>query len=56
MSKVRFTWSVDGDLIHRLKVQAAKEQRDVSEILADFAMAYLAEKTDGGVQHNDSVD
>lgn len=42
MSKVRFTWSVDEDLLYRVKVQAAKEKRAVNSILDEFAIAYLA--------------
>lgn len=41
MTRVRTSFQVPQPLLHRLKVQAAKEQTDVSRLLCKIAEAYL---------------
>ena len=43
MTTVRTTFQVPQLLLHRLKVQAAKEQTDVSRLLCKIAEEYLAQ-------------
>lgn len=43
MGKVKFTTTVDEDLLKRLKIQAVKEGRSVSDLLEEIATKYLNE-------------
>lgn len=43
MGKVKFTTTVDEDLLKRLKIQAVKEGRSVSDLLEEISTKYLKE-------------
>ncbi len=45
MSKVKFTTTIDTDILEKIKIQAIKEKRSVSDILEQLISAYLAEKS-----------
>jgi hypothetical protein len=41
MPRQKLTLSVDSDLIERIKIQAVREKRDVSDITEDLYRKYL---------------
>lgn len=48
MAKQKFTTTVDSDILERIKIQAIKEKRSVSDLLEQLILEYLKgkEKTD----------
>lgn len=44
MNKAKFTTTIDRELIERIKIQAIKEHRTVSDILNTLISEYLKEK------------
>lgn len=45
MNKRKFTTTVDPELLEKIKIQAIKEKRSVSDLLEEFIRRYLADKT-----------
>jgi hypothetical protein len=43
MPRQKLTLSIDSDLIERIKIQAVREKRDVSDITEDLFRQYLKE-------------
>lgn len=43
MKKVKFTTTLDKDILSKVKIQAIKEERSVSEIIGDLIKKYLKE-------------
>jgi hypothetical protein len=41
MARRKFTLSIDSDLIEKIKIQAVREKRDVSDITEDLYGEYL---------------
>ena len=41
MAKVKFTTTVDVELLEKIKIQSIKEKRSVSEILEELITEYL---------------
>lgn len=41
MAKQKFTTTVDGELLERIKIQAIKEKRSVSDLLEQLISEYL---------------
>lgn len=46
MSKIKFTTTVEKDLLEKIKIQAIKEHRSVSEILEELMKEYLSHKSE----------
>lgn len=44
MEKVKFTTTIDKDLLSMIKIEAIKESRSVSAILTEIIEKYLKEK------------
>lgn len=44
MNKRKFTTTVDPELLERIKIQAIKEKRSVSDLLEELIRRYLADK------------
>lgn len=44
MNKRKFTTTVDPELLEKIKIQAIKEKRSVSDLLEEFIRRYLADK------------
>lgn len=44
MPKQKFTTTIDGNLLEKIKIQAVKERRSVSDILEKLISAYLDSK------------
>lgn len=44
MEKVKFTTTIDRDILSKIKIQAIKENRSVSIILCELIHKYLKEK------------
>lgn len=47
MKKSKFTTMIEIELLDRIKIQAIKEKRTVSDILNDLIKDYLKEKDEG---------
>nr|DAM18534.1 MAG TPA: hypothetical protein [Bacteriophage sp.] len=45
MSKIKFTTTISNELLEKIKIQAIKEHRSVSEILEELIVNYLKNKT-----------
>ena len=45
MSKIKFTTTISNELLEKIKIQAIKEHRSVSEILEELIANYLKNKT-----------
>lgn len=43
MAKQKFTTTIDGELLERIKIQAIKEKRSVSDLLEELITKYLEE-------------
>lgn len=41
MAKKKFTTTVDEELLEKIKIQAIKEKRSVSDLLEELILAYL---------------
>lgn len=44
MEKVKFTTTVDSELLDEIKIQAIREKRSVSDILNELIKEYLKQK------------
>lgn len=44
MAKQKFTTTIDSDLLERIKIQAIKEKRSVSDLLEKLIVEYLKSK------------
>lgn len=44
MAKQKFTTTIDTELLERIKIQAIKEKRSVSDLLEELIKKYLGEK------------
>lgn len=44
MNKRKFTTTVDTELLEKIKIQAIKEKRSVSDLLEELIRRYLADK------------
>lgn len=44
MDKVKFTTTIDREILSKIKIQAIKENRSVSVILCELIRKYLEEK------------
>lgn len=44
MDKSKFTTTLNSELLQKIKIQAIKENRSVSDILEELISAYLKEK------------
>lgn len=42
MAKQKFTTTIDGELLEKVKIQAIKEKRSVSDILEELIKKYLS--------------
>lgn len=45
MNKKKFTTTVDPELLEKIKIQAIKEKRSVSDLLEELMKKYLEEKS-----------
>lgn len=45
MKKKKFTTTVDPELLEKIKIQAIKEKRSVSDLLEELIKKYLDEKS-----------
>lgn len=43
MAKQKFTTTIDTELLERIKIQAIKEKRSVSDLLEELIKKYLGE-------------
>ena len=43
MPKQKFTTTIDSDLLEKIKIQAIKEKRSVSDLLEELIKKYLSE-------------
>lgn len=43
MAKQKFTTTIDDELLERIKIQAIKEKRSVSDLLEELIAKYLGE-------------
>lgn len=43
MSKQKFTTTIDSELLEKIKIQAIKEKRSVSDLLEELITKYLEE-------------
>lgn len=43
MSKQKFTTTIDSELLERIKIQAIREKRSVSDLLEELITKYLEE-------------
>ncbi len=44
MAKQKFTTTIDSELLERIKIQAIREKRSVSDLLEELITKYLEEK------------
>lgn len=43
MAKQKFTTNIDSELLEKIKIQAIKEKRSVSDLLEELIAKYLSE-------------
>ena len=47
MSKVKFTTTIDQDILEKAKIQAIKEKKKIKKIIEKLLTEYLSNKSEG---------